>query len=92
MDGQFLAVLPTPKVFRILTTGTGKTIKNIRLDTPVDLDFAWSPDGKWIAYIGYIGREESEIYLISIQSGEILKLTAHRYRNSEYCLRVDLGK
>lgn len=78
MDGQFLAVLPTPRVFRILNTGTGKTVKNIRLDTPVDLDFVWSPDGKWIAYIGYIGREVKEIYLISLQSGEIRQLTSHR--------------
>lgn len=40
---------------------------------------AWSPDGKWIAYLG-LSPEISEIFLISVQSGDVRKLTSHQRR------------
>lgn len=77
-DGRYLAVLRPSQVIEILETGTGKHIKEILLDTPLYFDLAWSPDGKWIAYLGKIGPRNSEIFLISVQSGEVLQLTTHK--------------
>ncbi|MDE0088703.1 MAG: hypothetical protein OXU23_23485 [Candidatus Poribacteria bacterium] len=78
-NGQYLAVWRPSKVIEILETGTGKRIKEIRLDVRLYWDFAWSPDGKWIAYLG-LSPEISEIFLISVQSGEVRKLTSHQRR------------
>jgi WD40 repeat protein len=77
-DGQYLAVWQPGEVLEILETGTGKRIKEIRLDTRLYSDFAWSPDGKWIAYLGI--PDFSEIFLISVQSGEVRQLTSHQRR------------
>ena len=78
-DGQYLAVWRPEKVIEILETGTGKRIKEIRLDARLYYDFAWSPNGKWIAYLG-LNPVLSEIFLISVQSGEIRQLTSHQRR------------
>ncbi|MDE0481580.1 MAG: hypothetical protein OXI67_03265 [Candidatus Poribacteria bacterium] len=77
-DGQYLAVWQPGKVIEILETGTGKRIKEIKLDARLYFDFAWSPDGKWIAYLGI--PEFSEIFLISVKSGESRQLTSHQRR------------
>ncbi|MCE2402445.1 PD40 domain-containing protein [Candidatus Poribacteria bacterium] len=78
-DGRYLAVWRPGQVLEICETGTGKRIKEIRLDVQLYWDFAWSPDGKWIAYLG-LSPGISEIFLISVQSGEVRQLTSHQRR------------
>jgi dipeptidyl aminopeptidase/acylaminoacyl peptidase len=51
---------------------TQLTISDQRQDSP-----AWSPDGKWIAYMSdKNGNELWDIFLVSPQSGEVTNLTA----------------
>src|ERR1035437_5518427 len=39
----------------------------------------WSPDGKWIAYMSdYDGDEQSDIYLVSPKTGQVVNLTNTR--------------
>src|SRR6202023_658186 len=46
---------------------------------------AWSPDGKWIAYMSdYDGDEQWDIFLASPKSGQVLNLTNTREVAEEY--------
>ena len=79
-DGRLLAVWRRSQTFDIVSIKTGKRIKEIPLKAPLYVDFTWSPDGQWIAYTGKVGKQLSEIFLISVQSGTIHQLTFHRGR------------
>lgn len=76
-DGRYLALWQQEHGLDILSVTTGRKIKTIHVATPLGLDFAWSPNGRWIAYIGKVGREIYEIYLISVQNGSVRQLTFH---------------
>lgn len=79
-DGRLLAVWRHPQTFDILAIRTGQRIIKIPTKAPLWPDFAWSPDGQWIAYAGKVGEEMSEIFLISVQDGAVHQLTFHRGR------------
>ena len=79
-DGRLLAVSRQSQTFDIVSIKTGKRIKEIPLKAPLYVDFTWSPDGQWIAYAGKVGKQLSEIFLISVQTGAVHQLTFHRGR------------
>ena len=79
-DGRLLAVSRQAQTFDIVSIATSQIIKEIPLEAPLYIDFAWSPDRQWLAYAGDTGGRRSEIFLISVQSGAIRQLTFHRGR------------
>ena len=79
-DGRLLAIWRHPATFDILAIGTGQSIRKIPVKAPLWPDFAWSPDGQWIAYAGKVGEQMSEIFLISVQNGAVHQLTFHKGR------------
>ena len=53
---------------------TQLTVSDERQTSPT-----WSPDGKWIAYISdYEGDEQSDIFLVSPKTGQVMNLTNTR--------------
>ena len=79
-DGRLLAVWRHPETFDIVAIRTGQSIKEIPVVAPLYIDFAWSPDGEWLAYAGDTGGRRPEIFLISVQGGAIRQLTFHKGR------------
>lgn len=71
--GHRLAVTARGEVFDV-PVGKGVTRDITRTPGSNDRDAQWSPDGKWIAYIGD-ATGETEIYLQSPQGGTPVQLT-----------------
>jgi Tol biopolymer transport system component len=79
-DGTQIAFYSTPIGHQIslldLTTGTTKTI----IDMPAIGQFSWSPDGTQIAFTsGADENSNKDIYLLTVDTGEIVKLTDNSF-------------
>lgn len=66
------------KQFRTITDGSGQ------LDSHGQIDYSWSPDGKWIAmeYVPRLHAPYSDIGIVSAQGGEVHNLTNSGYFSS----------
>lgn len=72
-DGKFAAITARGEVF-IAPAGKGVTRNITRTPGSNDRDAIWSPDGKYLAYIGD-GTGESEIYIYDNENGSTRQLT-----------------
>ncbi len=73
-DGSRLAVTARGEVFDV-PVGKGVTRNLTRSSNSNDRGAAWSPDGKWIAWIGDASGE-TEIYLYDVAGGTSRQLTS----------------
>ena len=73
-DGSRMAVTARGEVFDV-PVGKGVTRNLSRSSNSNDRDAQWSPDGKWIAWIGD-ATGESELYLFDVQAGSVKQLTS----------------
>ena len=73
-DGSRLAVTARGEVFDV-PVGKGVTRNLTRSSNSNDRGAAWSPDGKWIAWIGDASGE-TEIYLCDVAGGTSRQLTS----------------
>ena len=73
-DGSRVVVTARGEVFDV-PVGKGVTRNLTRSSNSNDRDASWSPDGKWIAWIGD-ATGETELYLYDIAKGESKQLTS----------------
>ena len=73
-DGSRVVVTARGEVFDV-PVGKGVTRNLTRSSNSNDRDASWSPDGKWIAWIGD-ATGETELYLYDIAKGECKQLTS----------------
>ena len=73
-DGSRMAVTARGEVFDV-PVGKGVTRNLTRSSNSNDRDAEWSPNGKWIAWIGD-ATGESEIYLYDVKAGSVKQLTS----------------
>lgn len=73
-SGKRIAVTARGEVFDV-PVGQGVTKNITRTPGSNDREASWSPDGKWIAYIGD-STGETEIYLYSPEDGKTRQLTS----------------
>jgi tricorn protease len=74
-DGKLLAFQRDRRELRVLDLATGKDrrLAEVLLDNPPlgsDRPFAWSPDGRWIAVLGYGARMFRNVLLVPLDGGE----------------------
>jgi len=74
-DGKLLAFQRDRRELRVLDLATGKDrrLVQVLLDSPPvgsERPFAWSPDGRWIAVLGYGERMFRNILLVPAEGGE----------------------
>ena len=72
-DGSRVVVTARGEVFDV-PVGKGVTRNLTRSSNSNDRGAAWSPDGKWIAWIGD-ATGETELYLYDVKAGETRQLT-----------------
>ena len=72
-DGSRMVITARGEVFDV-PVGKGVTRNLTRSSNSNDRDAAWSPDGKWIAWIGD-ATGETEIYLYDVQANSVKQLT-----------------
>lgn len=68
-DGKRVAVASRGEIFD-LPVGKGVTRNLSRTPGSNDRDVVWSPDGKWVSFIGD-GTGETEIYLYDVEKGGV---------------------
>ena len=73
-DGSRVVVTARGEVFDV-PVGKGVTRNLTRSSSSNDRGAAWSPDGKWIAWIGD-ATGETELYLYDVKTGETRQLTS----------------
>ena len=73
-DGSRAVVTARGEVFDV-PVGKGVTRNLTRSSASNDRSAAWSPDGKWIAWIGD-GSGETEIYLYDVKAASVKQLTS----------------
>jgi len=87
-DGKKVAFLENRDEIRVIDVATGKV--DTALDgkynysyTDGDIEFAWSPDSRWLltSYIGVGGWNNSDIALVKADGSEVVDLTESGYAN-----------
>ena len=58
----------------------GSDLRNLTGDHGHERDLAWSPDGRWLAYVSDRDGGQ-EIYLIAVEGGEAVRLTHDDWRD-----------
>ncbi|HKH46198.1 MAG TPA: S41 family peptidase [Thermoanaerobaculia bacterium] len=74
-DGKLLAFQRNQRELRVLDLAAGKDrrIAQVLLDNPPlgsHRPFAWSPDGRWIAVLGYGERMFRNVLVVPVEGGE----------------------
>ena len=86
-DSKNIAIISNEKLLIVSLAGKElkhiENIKDLRLGNASDLQY--SPDGRYLAFIGYHG-DESLIYLYSIESGKFTRLAYDNLDDFKYSL------
>jgi len=81
-DGKQLAFLRNDRELCVLDIASGKlrTLVKARIDLPRPLDssapFAWSPDGRWIAYLDWGSRMFRNVHAVTLADGRQIALSS----------------
>lgn len=81
-DGEQLAFLRNDRELCVLDIASGKlrTLLKARIDLPRPLDsatpFAWSPDGRWIAYLDFGPRMFRNVHAVALADGKQVTLSS----------------
>jgi tricorn protease len=79
-DGKWLAYDDIENNMYVLNISTGES-KKISTNEQGIRDFAWSPDGQWLAFVQKASNRMAQIKVYNVNDGSIFDLTTDRSNN-----------
>lgn len=77
-DGQFIAFLRNGRLWTMKPDGSAAAVL---VDEPLIIQYAWTPDSKWLVYSRMDGNFASEIYFVPRAGGKPINVTRYATRN-----------